>query len=113
MQLPLQLPMQLQPRPGPPPGNADADGNLDIWENAKYLNLQDARDAVRDFDYDRVSNLDDYTASPEPHTDWTFIEALNLSDREDGVASSNDVSEFIALAAIRSSHGRETTEAIA
>ena len=61
------------------------------------MNFQDARDAVRDFDYDRVSNLDEYNASTEPNTDWTFIEIPDLSGRQGGVASLNDVGEFIRI----------------
>jgi len=46
----------------------------DSWETAQGLNPNDPNDAGRDFDYDRISNLDEFQNGTNANTDWSFVE---------------------------------------
>ncbi|MCB1237361.1 MAG: hypothetical protein KDM91_20015, partial [Verrucomicrobiae bacterium] len=51
----------------------DMDGMPDSWETDHALNPEDPADSARDFDYDRLSNLDEYRLGKEPNTDWIHV----------------------------------------
>ena len=77
--------------------DGDLDRMDDAWETANGLNPADGRDASRDFDYDRSSNLDEFTAGTAPNTDWTFMEIPGLAGGTGGIESLNDLGEFVRL----------------
>lgn len=48
-------------------GDTDEDGMPDEWEKKYGLNLEDARDALFDPDFDKLTNLDEYKYGTDPN----------------------------------------------
>ncbi|MEM9282597.1 MAG: hypothetical protein AAGA96_12285, partial [Verrucomicrobiota bacterium] len=63
-----------QPYTGSPNEEPDSDGDgiPDAWEIQYGLDASDPRDAERDDDYDRISNLQEYRDGTVPTVDWTL-----------------------------------------
>ncbi|MCF6237633.1 MAG: hypothetical protein L3J79_02265 [Candidatus Marinimicrobia bacterium] len=62
------------PPSDPDPNDSDADGLPNDWETANDLDPNNAADALKDYDYDRLSNLLEYQNGTSHDITWTFVE---------------------------------------
>ena len=74
--------------------DADQDGMLNDWEDQHGLDKYDISDAGLDFDYDRLTNLEESLASTVPTAGWTFqavpfFEVYSMNEHGDVVGSGN------------------------
>lgn len=74
------------------PNDLDGDGLDDAWESSLGLNPGDPSDAVRDFDYDRVTNLDEEILGTSPNTGWSTVHLT-----AGGVETLNEFGEIVRL----------------
>lgn len=82
--------------PGSGGGGTDSDGDgiSDTWESGNGLNPFNPRDAGRDFDYDRLSNLAEFNANQNPNTNWVFVP---VPDSQGSLSTLNDLGHLIRL----------------
>ncbi|MCB1076838.1 MAG: hypothetical protein KDM64_03320, partial [Verrucomicrobiae bacterium] len=77
--------------------DADGDGMSDTWEILNGLNQFDSSDASRDFDYDRISNLQEFLDGTSPNTNWTLQEVPLSGGVIGGVSTLNEMGELVRL----------------
>lgn len=79
--------------------DADRDGIADAWEIEHKLDPTDPEDAWRDYDYDLISNIQEYQLGLDPFGTWNlqFLPILEESIRDDSLNISNPNSTLGSL----------------